>query len=79
MMGANNPNFKTGPPSEVHQLMHEKESRAHYYNDFDNKWSNAFDLNSSNSLNLTSQNNKAYAANPGASQGDGTNRASANN
>lgn len=56
MQMLNEPNFKTGPPSEVHYLMHEKETMAlnsHFQHDFEAKWNNQFDINSSNSLNLT--------------------------
>ena len=48
--------LQTGPPSEVHQLMHEEQPLAlnsHFYTDFESKWNNQFDLASSNSLNLT--------------------------
>ena len=48
----NEPIFKTGPPSEVHQLMHEEQTMA-LNPHFENKWNNQFDMNSSNSLNLT--------------------------
>ena len=43
MQMLNEPNFKTGPPSEVHQLMHEKETMAlnsHFCTDFESKWNN---------------------------------------
>lgn len=52
----NEPNFKTGPPSEVPKQMHEMETMAmnsQFYNDIESKWNNQFDINSSNSLNLT--------------------------
>lgn len=51
---ANEPNFKTGPPSEVHQLMHEVDPQPMgtlNYNDFESKWNNQFtDMASSNSM-----------------------------
>ena len=52
----NEPNFKTGPPSEVHQLMNEEHPsnlNSHFYKDFESKWNNQFDMTSSNSLNFT--------------------------
>ena len=36
----NEPAFKTGPPSEVHQLMYDNANtmNSHFCNEFDNKW-----------------------------------------
>lgn len=63
LQSLNEPNFKTGPPSAVHQLMHEEQTMAlnsHFYADLDNKWNNQFDLTSFNSLPLTTPGNHGY-------------------
>ena len=56
MQTLNMTNFKTGPPSEVHQLMYEEHPsnlNSHFYKDFESKWNNQFEMTSSNSLNMT--------------------------
>ena len=49
----NEPAFKTGPPSEVHQLMYDKANtiNSQYFHEFDKKWNHQFDGNSLNSGN----------------------------
>lgn len=49
----NEPAFKTGPPSEVHQLMYDKANtlNSQYFYEFDQKWNHQFDINSLNSGN----------------------------
>ena len=50
----NEPNFKTGPPSEVHNFMyddHAVQMNTLIQNELEKKWNNHFDGQSSNSLN----------------------------
>ena len=51
MMMFNEQAFKTGPPSEVHRLMHDNTNTMNSHYDFDTKWNHQFEINSINSNN----------------------------